>query len=130
MIPKASTVRPSSRRAGSLGNTGWGMTRSRSGSTPSPADHARREGVEELPAPVSLRLRRVAEAEAGRDELDVHARPRERRSELVVVRRREGRRIGEQDAHGLVRYAVAMLVRTWNLFHGKPSPPGRRAFLR
>src|SRR5205823_8024614 len=23
-----------------------------------------------------------------------------------------------------------MLVRTWNLFHGKPSPPGRRAFLR
>ena len=23
-----------------------------------------------------------------------------------------------------------MLVRTWNLFHGKPSPPGRHAFLR
>ncbi len=23
-----------------------------------------------------------------------------------------------------------MLVRTWNLFHGKSSPPGRRAFLR
>ncbi|HEX6951983.1 MAG TPA: endonuclease/exonuclease/phosphatase family protein [Gaiellaceae bacterium] len=23
-----------------------------------------------------------------------------------------------------------MLVRTWNLFHGRPSPPGRRAFLR
>jgi endonuclease/exonuclease/phosphatase family metal-dependent hydrolase len=23
-----------------------------------------------------------------------------------------------------------MLVRTWNLFHGKPSPPGRRDFLR
>jgi endonuclease/exonuclease/phosphatase family metal-dependent hydrolase len=23
-----------------------------------------------------------------------------------------------------------MLVRTWNLFHGKPSPPGRSAFLR
>jgi endonuclease/exonuclease/phosphatase family metal-dependent hydrolase len=23
-----------------------------------------------------------------------------------------------------------MVVRTWNLFHGKPSPPGRRAFLR
>jgi endonuclease/exonuclease/phosphatase family metal-dependent hydrolase len=23
-----------------------------------------------------------------------------------------------------------MLVRTWNLFHGKPSPPGRTAFLR
>jgi len=97
---------------------------------PRPPEQARREGIEELPAPVSLRLRRVAEAEAGRDELDVHARPRQRRGELVVVRRREGRRIGEQDAHGLVRYAVAMLVRTWNLFHGKPSPPGRRAFLR
>jgi len=25
---------------------------------------------------------------------------------------------------------VATVVRTWNLFHGKPSPPGRRAFLR
>src|SRR5262245_66429660 len=48
----------------------------------------------------------------------------------MVVRRSEGRRIGEQDAHGLVRYAVAMLVRTWNLFHGNAAPPGRRAFLR
>jgi len=25
---------------------------------------------------------------------------------------------------------VATVVRTWNLFHGKPSPPERRAFLR
>jgi endonuclease/exonuclease/phosphatase family metal-dependent hydrolase len=48
----------------------------------------------------------------------------------VVVRRREGRRIGEQDAHGSVRYAVAMLVRTWNLFHGNASPPERKAYLR
>jgi endonuclease/exonuclease/phosphatase family metal-dependent hydrolase len=48
----------------------------------------------------------------------------------VVVRRREGRRIGEQDTHGSVRYAVAMLVRTWNLFHGNASPPERRAYLR
>jgi endonuclease/exonuclease/phosphatase family metal-dependent hydrolase len=48
----------------------------------------------------------------------------------VVVRRRESRRIGEQDAHGSVRYAVAMLVRTWNLFHGNASPPERRAYLR
>jgi endonuclease/exonuclease/phosphatase family metal-dependent hydrolase len=48
----------------------------------------------------------------------------------VVVRRREGRRIGEQDAHGSVRYAVAMLVRTWNLFHGNASPPERRGFFR
>lgn len=48
----------------------------------------------------------------------------------MVVRRREGRRVGEQDTHGSVRYAVAMLVRTWNLFHGNASPPGRRAYLR
>src|SRR3978361_1017854 len=26
--------------------------------------------------------------------------------------------------------AVPMVVRTWNLFHGNPPPPGRRAFLR
>ncbi len=88
------------------------------------AEHAGREGIEELAARVSLRLRRVAEAKTRGDELDLRARPRERRGELVVVRRGEGRRIGEQDAHGLVRYVVAMLVRTWNLFHGKPSPPG------
>jgi hypothetical protein len=43
----------------------------------------------------------------------------------MVVRRREGRWIGEQDAHGLVRYAVAMLVRTWNLFRGNAYPPAR-----
>ena len=96
---------------------------------PRAAEDARRERIEELAARVSVRLRRVAEAEARGDELDVRARPRERRGELVVVRRREGRWIGEQDAHGFVRYAVAMLVRTWNLFHGKRSPPGRRAFL-
>jgi len=69
-------------------------------------EHARRERVEELPAPVAVRFRRGAEPEAGRDELDVRTRPRQRRRELVVVRRREGRRIGEQDAHGFVRYAA------------------------
>ena len=94
------------------------------------AEDARRDGVEDLPPRVSLRLGHVAKAEARRDELDLRSRPRERRSELVVVRRREGRRIGEQDAHCLVRYAVTMLVRTWNLFHGNASPPERRAFLR
>ena len=94
-----------------------------------PPEDARRHGIEDLPAAVAARLRRVAEAKARRNELDLCAGPRERLRELVVVRRREGRRIGEQDAHGLVRYAVPMLVRTWNLFHGKPSPPGRRAFL-
>src|SRR2546421_10401634 len=94
------------------------------------AEEARREGIKELSASVSVRLRRGAEAKTRGDELDVGARPRQCGGEFVVVRRREGRRIGEQDAHGLVRYAVAMLVRTWNLFHGRPSPPGRRALLR
>ena len=94
-----------------------------------PPEDARRDGIEELPAPVAGRLGHGAEAKAGGHELDLRPCARQRLCELVVVRRREGRRIGEQDAHGLVRYAVAMLVRTWNLFHGKPSPPGRRAFL-
>src|SRR5262245_23867208 len=97
---------------------------------PRAAEDARRNGIEELAAPVSLRLRHGAEAKTRGHELDLRARPRQRSSELVVVRRREGRGIGEQDAHGLVRYAVAMLVRTWNLFHGNASPPERRAFLR
>jgi Endonuclease/Exonuclease/phosphatase family len=94
------------------------------------AEDTRRERIEELSARISVRLRHGAEAKAGRHELDVGAGPRERRRELMVVRRREGRRIGEQDAHGFVRYVVAMLVRTWNLFHGNASPPQRRAFLR
>ncbi len=94
-----------------------------------PSEDARRERIEGFAARVSLRLRRLAEAKARGDELDLSPGARQRRGELMVVRRREGRGIGEQDAHGLVRYAVAMLVRTWNLFHGKPSPPGRRAFL-
>ena len=94
------------------------------------AEEARRDGIEDLAAHVSIWLGRVAEAEAGGHELDLRARPGERRGQLVVVRRREGRRIGEEDAHGSVRYAVAMLVRTWNLFHGNAVPPGRRAYLR
>ncbi len=93
------------------------------------AEDARGERIEELAAHVSLGRRCVAEAKSRGHELDLSTRSRERSCELVVVRRGEGRWIGEQDAHGSVRYAVAMLVRTWNLFHGKPSPPGRRAFL-
>ncbi len=42
---------------------------------------------------------RVAEAEAGGDELDLGAGARERGGELVVVLRRERGRIGEGDAH-------------------------------
>jgi endonuclease/exonuclease/phosphatase family metal-dependent hydrolase len=97
---------------------------------PRTAEEPRREGVEELPPAVSVRLRDGPEAETGGHQLDVRALAGERRGELVVVRRGEGRGIGEQHAHGSVRYAVAMLVRTWNLFHGNASPPERRAFLR
>ena len=93
-------------------------------------EEPRRERIEELPAAVSVRLRCLAEPKAGGHELDVRAGPRKCSRQLVVVRRREGRGIGEQDTHGSVRYAVAMLVRTWNLFHGNASPPERRAYLR
>jgi len=97
---------------------------------PRTTEDPRRKGIEELAAAISLRFRHRAEAKARGHELDLRTRAGQRRSELVVVRRREGRRIGEQDAHGLVRYAVAMLARTWNLFHGNACPPERRAFLR
>jgi endonuclease/exonuclease/phosphatase family metal-dependent hydrolase len=43
----------------------------------------------------------------------------------VVVLRREGRRVGEHDAHG--EYSKRLLARTWNLFHGNTKPPGRKA---
>jgi endonuclease/exonuclease/phosphatase family metal-dependent hydrolase len=43
----------------------------------------------------------------------------------VVVLRREGRGVGEHDAHG--EYSKRLLVRTWNLFHGNTKPPGRKA---
>ena len=66
---------------------------------PRAPEEARRERVEELAAPVAVRLRCVAEAEARRDELDLGAGPGERGRELVVVRRRERGRIGEDDAH-------------------------------
>jgi endonuclease/exonuclease/phosphatase family metal-dependent hydrolase len=63
----------------------------------------------------------------------------------VVVRRREGGRIGEEDAHGSTLIAVgtrlrvprnwnhlgsvAILVRSWNLFHGNVVPVERRSHL-
>ena len=66
---------------------------------PRAPEEPRRERVEPLAAPVAVRRRDVAEAEARRRELDVGAGAGERRGELVVVPRRERRRIGEQDAH-------------------------------
>src|SRR5438477_2751255 len=65
-----------------------------------------------------------------RDELDLRARARECSRELVVVLRREGGRVGEDDAHvRRLRRAVALLVRTWNVFHGNAVPPERGAYL-
>src|SRR5207253_7052883 len=83
-----------------------------------PSEDPRRERIEELAAPVAVRVGRGSEAKAGGDELDVRARPRQRRGELVVVRRREGGRIGEQDrseeqrlnsSHVAISYAVFCL---------------------
>ena len=92
------------------------------------AEEPRRERIEALacagsrPAPGG-----VAEAEARGDELDVRARPRERGGELVVVPRRERRRVGETTR---TRSSVdGVLVRSWNLFHGNALPAERRAFL-
>ena len=64
------------------------------------SEDPRRKRIEELAPPVAVGYRRFAETEMRRDELDIGARARERGSQLVVVRRGEGRRIGEQDAHG------------------------------
>ena len=64
------------------------------------AKESRAHGIEELAAPVAVRLGRLAEAERGGDELHLRARPDERRGELVVVLRRERGRVGEENAHG------------------------------
>ena len=66
---------------------------------PRAAEEPRRERIEELAAPVAVRLGDGAEAEARRDELDVGAGAGERGGERVVVRRREGGGIGDDDTH-------------------------------
>ena len=98
---------------------------------PRAAEESRAQRIEELAAPVPVRLGHRAEAEPGRDELHLGARARESRRERVVVRGRERRRIREDDPHGRLRYAaMPLVVRTWNVFHGNTVPPGRRAHLR
>ncbi len=67
---------------------------------PRAAEQPRGERVVRLAAYVPDRRRNVAEAEARREELDVGAGARKRRRELVVVRRRERGRVGEDDSHG------------------------------
>ena len=73
---------------------------------PRALEEPRRERVEELAARVAVRRRRLAEAEVRRDELDVGAGARERGRELVVVGRRERRRICQDDPHPTVGYAA------------------------
>jgi L-cysteine/cystine lyase len=69
------------------------------------SEQARRERVEELPPPVALRGRDVPEPETRGHELDLGTGSGERGRKLVVVRRGEGRGIGEDDAHALVGYS-------------------------
>ena len=89
----------------------------------------RRERVEPLDPLVALRGRQLGEAEVGGMQLDLCPGAPERGRELVVVPRRVGRRIGDDDTH---RWPTVgeVLVRTWNLFHGNTNPPRRAAYLR
>ena len=84
----------------------------------------RADGVEELTAPVPLGVGRLAEAKPRRHELDVEPAAGKRRRERVVVRDRERSRVDERDAHRPTVIArMSLLVRTWNVFHGRTSPP-------
>ena len=48
----------------------------------------------------------------------------------MVVGQREGRRVEENDAHApRVRGRVKLLIRTWNLFHGRSFPESGDTFL-
>ena len=71
-------------------------------SQPGAAEEPRGKRVEELTAPVAVRLGHGAEAEARGHEGDVGAGADECLRERVVVRRREGGGIGDDDAHGFV----------------------------
>ena len=63
------------------------------------AEQPRRQRIEQLDPLVPVRGGRLPEAEPGGDELDLGSGTGERGRELVVVRRREGGRIGEEHAH-------------------------------
>lgn len=48
----------------------------------------------------------------------------------MVVRQRVGGRVDQGDAHGsYTSAALSLLVRTWNVFHGRTVPPSGRTFL-
>ena len=87
----------------------------------------RRERVEELASRVSLRFRGGAEPESRRDQVDVGADPSQGGGELVVVRRRVRRRVGDDDAHA--RRLMSVLIRSWNVFHGNAYPTDHRSYL-
>jgi hypothetical protein len=88
------------------------------------AEETGANGVEELAATVALGIGCPAETKAGRHELDLEPAAGECRRECVVVRDRERSRVDERDAHRPTVIApMGLLVRTWNLFHGRTSPP-------
>src|SRR6266508_3665709 len=125
MIPRQRSVCPSSRRSGSLAEEsvvelGRGqplevhdvrmppcepreadrvLEQLDRDAEPRAAKEARADGIEELAPAVAVRRGRLAETERRGDELDVCARPREGRGQRIVVLRREGWWVGEQDAH-------------------------------
>ena len=66
-------------------------------------EEPRRERIEALDPPVAVRRGQVCEAETRGRDLDVGARPGERRGELVVVPGRVRRRIRDHDSHGPVQ---------------------------
>ena len=97
---------------------------------PRAAEEPGADGVEKLTAPVPLRVGRLAETKARRDELDVEPTAAKRRRKRVVVRDRERSRVDQRDAHRPTVIApVSLLVRTWNLFHGRTSPPSSALYL-
>ena len=94
------------------------------------AEQAGAPRIEELGAAVAVRHRRSAEAERRRDELYLRTGRGEGRRQRVVVRQREGGGVEEDNAHEpYTSSALELLIRTWNLFHGRTYPPTRRLYL-
>ena len=66
---------------------------------PRALEYPRAHGIEELRTPIAVGRRRLSEAKRRRDELDLRPGAGERGCECVVVRRREGGGVGNEDAH-------------------------------
>jgi endonuclease/exonuclease/phosphatase family metal-dependent hydrolase len=94
------------------------------------AEEARAPRIEELPPAVAVGQWGRAEPKRGRDQFDLRAGPRESRRERVVVRQRERGRVDERNTHDpYTSSALELLIRTWNLFHGRSYPPTRHLYL-